>query len=541
MVGNSRATRWERLTRAGALAISAGGIWLLIAPANAPAAVGELTYEGCLTTEEESGPGPVGTDACVEIANATDFGGVNTGLDNPESVAVSPDGRSLYAVSRLDDALMRFDRDPTTGELDFAYCFTGESESGGACEPIPSASPNGEDSGIDQPEAVTVAPDGKAVYITARFDDAVAAFKRKKTGFISYVGCVSGDSDTGPAGSDACTTAPSATPEGAGSGFDDPKQKEVAISRDGEWLYAASDLDDSVLRFKRDPATAVLDYRGCLTGEEATGPAPGGSGACKAIPEIGTGGANSGLDGPRWVELSRDGRSLFVTSDFDNAVARFKRNPDNGKLSWGECVSGDMESGPAGSDACSLIPTATPGGTGSGLNLPRALAVSRDQLYAAGSNDSSIARFKIKSTGKLAYKSCLSADSDFGPAGTGVCKLTPTANALASDTGLDQIRDLELSADGRFLYAAAQSDSAITTFKREHASGKVSFARCVSGDTDLGAAGTDACDTIPSAIQFGDNSGLGGVETVAVSLDGRSVYGGVEGDDAIARLTRAQG
>lgn len=523
------------MARAAVLAGAAVCLGLAAPPATAtPTPVGTLTYVSCLTAEEESGPGPVGGDACEELSES-DFGGVNTGLDNPESVAVSPNGRSVYVVSRLDDAVMRFNRDRDTGELEFAFCFTGETESESPCETIPSATSGGEDSGLDQLEAVTVAPDGKAVYVTSRFDDAVAAFTREPDGLISYVGCVSGDSDTGTPGTGACTTVDSATPEGVDSGFDDLKTKELAISRDGEWLYAASDFDDSVLRFKRTPSTAKLHYRDCITGETESGPAPGGTGACRKVPGIASQGANSGLDAPRWVELSPNGRALYAASDGDHAVVRLERDPSSGKLTWGDCLSGEA----ASDDACRLIRADVLETQPLSLALPRALAVGGKQLYAAFSNDRAIATFSRKpGSGKLTYRRCLSGSKELGPLGRGVCSLTPTATDDGPGSGLDQVRDLEISSDGRSLYVAAQRDSAVATFKRKASNGKVSFARCITGDTDLGPSGSDACETIPEAVQLGDHSGLGGVETVALSDDGSSVYGGVEGDDAIATFTR---
>src|SRR5262249_6010598 len=74
--------------------------------------VGSLTYDECLTGEIETGP--AGTNACAIIGTATSTG-ANSGLENLFAVAVSPDGRSLYAAPASDDGVARFDRDPTTG------------------------------------------------------------------------------------------------------------------------------------------------------------------------------------------------------------------------------------------------------------------------------------------------------------------------------------------------------------------------------------------------------------------------------------------
>jgi 6-phosphogluconolactonase (cycloisomerase 2 family) len=516
-------------------------VFLVASAAVAEAApVGKLTFRDCLTGERASGPTPLGTGACSATAMGLTDDGNDLGLDNPESVAVSRDGRSLYVVSREDDALLRFDRNRDTGALTFAFCFTGEIESNEECETLPEASSQGADSGMDGPESVTVAPDGRSVYVTSRFDDSIFAFSRATTnspnpiGFISPVGCVSGDSDTGPGGSGACSgQLPEAVSEGANSGFDDPKQKEVAISKDGEYVYAAGDLDDSVVRFNRDPSTSVLAFEFCFTGEEASGPDPPGSGACAAIPEIAANGQFSGLDGPRWVELSRDGRSLYVAADTDDAVARFSVNPTNGFLDWRQCVSGDEGTGSTGSDACTQLPNAAPNGTQSGLSLPRALALSDTHLYAVAANDGAIARFKLKRSGRPVFQGCLSADTDLGPGDLGVCKLTPVASEFNQNTGLDGMRDLEIK--GRNLYTSAQFDAAVTTFNRDPQTGRITFARCITGESE---SNVSCAELATAAGNFGQNSGLEQVETVAVSRDGRNLYGGVEGDDAIARFKR---
>jgi hypothetical protein len=299
-------------------------------------------------------------------------------------------------------------------------------------------------------------------------------------------------------------------------------------------VYAAGDLDDSVVRFERDPATSALTFVDCFTGEVATGSA--GTQACTNLPQIAINGQYSGIDGPRWVELSRDGRSLYVAADQDDSVARFALNPNTGDLNWGQCVSGDEQTGPGGSGACTLAPDAGGDGSQTGMSLPRAIAVSGEHLYLVAANDVAITTFKLRRSGRPVFQRCLSADADLGPADLGVCGLTPTASVFPQDSGLDGMRDLEIK--GRNLYASAQFDSSIVTFNRNPSNGKVSFARCRTGETNTGPTGTGACAPMPLTTGSGDDTGLGGVETVAVSKDGRSAYGGVEGDDAVARFMR---
>ena len=503
---------------------------------DAGAKPGKLTYRDCITTETASGP--AGTGACLPGSPAISTDGTQTALDNPESVAVSPNDRSLYAVSRLSDSLVRYKRDRDTGELSYQSCVTGDTQiTIVGCEAIADATPGGIGSGLDSPESVTVAPDGKSVYVTSRFDDSLYAFSRKANGFIMPVGCVSGNTNTGSLGTDACTTIPNATAGGDNSGLNDPKLKEVAISRDGEWLYASGDLDDSVATFSRDPSTSVVTYEGCITGEVESGPV--GTNACPTTTDqVGFDGLYSGLNGPRWVELSRDGRSLYVAADNDDAVARLSRNPNTGAISWASCVSGNTQAGPLplGSGACSLLPEATDGGVASGIDLPRALTLAGGNLYAVGANDASLVQVKIKNSGRHRFVRCITASTDTGPGGSGACAAIRTASVNAASSGLDAIRDLEMK--GRNLYTAAQNDDAVATFVRNRRTGGVRFQRCVTGNTGVGPTGSDACAQIPSATAAGLNSGMDGLETIAVSRDGASLYGLAEQDDAIARFKR---
>jgi hypothetical protein len=93
---------------------------------------------------------------------------------------------------------------------------------------------------------------------------------------------------------------------------------------------------------------------------------------------------------------------------------------------------------------------------------------------------------------------------------------------------------------GRNLYTAAQGDDAIATFVRIGDTGRVRFQRCVTGNTDVGPTGSGACAEVPNDTAGGLNSGMDGLETIALSKDGASLYGAAEQDDAIARFKRAK-
>jgi 6-phosphogluconolactonase (cycloisomerase 2 family) len=504
---------------------------LVAAPASA--AVGDLTFEACETGSLETGPDPPGSGACSAGDTILTNGG-NTGYDTLESAAVSPDRRSVYAVAGEDDAIIRFDRDTSTGELSFASCFTGETETATAsdCEAIPGAASLGADSGMDDPEGVTVSPDGTSVYVTTRNDDSIVHFSRDpSTGFISFEGCISGDTGTGPLpGSGACTLSGSATAGGTNSGFDDLKTKRVAISADGQSVYAAAEFDSAVLRFSRNTSTGELTYQGCITGETASNT------ACAAIGDATASGFASGLAQPRWIQLDPADESLYVASAADHALARFTRNQTTGALTYRGCITGDTNAGPTGSGACATIPSASTGGFASGLSNPRAVAVSPDgaDVYVTGSNDSAISRFdRAASSGALTYRGCITGDEQVGPSGSGACSLSPTATANGIGSGLQHTRSLDISFDGRSLYTSAQNDATVMWLDRDLADGALSFGGCLTGNTAIGP-----CDPVPTAAMFGQGSGLADLESATVSPDGRSVYGTAAFDDAISLFSR---
>ena len=70
---------------------------------------GKLTHRRCITGETAAGPS--GSGACSEVPSAT-ANGTNSGLDNPQEIALSPDGSSLYMGTSADDSIARFSRAP---------------------------------------------------------------------------------------------------------------------------------------------------------------------------------------------------------------------------------------------------------------------------------------------------------------------------------------------------------------------------------------------------------------------------------------------
>jgi Ca2+-binding RTX toxin-like protein len=316
-------------------------------------------------------------------------------MDFPTAVVVSPDGTSVYVTSQFDDAVVRFGRDTGTGAVSYQGCITGEEETGPSgtdvCTAIGSASSFGTDSGLDNPLSLAMSSDSEFVYVAAATDDAVAIFDRDtSTGNLSYLGCATGELESGTGGgSDACGLFSSATSNGTDSGIDNPFA--LIVGPGGINFYVVSHDDDAMVTLERDPGSGlIVAFSACITGETESGAA--GSGACTAVPSATSFGSESGLDQLYSLAASSDGNSVYAVSQGDDGVVSFGRDA-TGFLSYKGCISGEEDSGPMGTGACTLIPSATGGGGNSGLDKPRSLAVDGNSLYAGAPQDDSISRF----------------------------------------------------------------------------------------------------------------------------------------------------
>ena len=302
-------------------------------------------------------------------------------------------------------------------------------------------------------------------------------------GDLTYAGCITGDTQAGPSpGSGACTKIPSASSGGAGSGLDVPSS--VTVSSDGKSVYAASQVDAGIARFDRNPSSGALSYQGCISGNTAAA-------SCTQIPSASSGGTNSGLNYLQSGIVTADGKSVYAVSYGDAAIARFDRNPSSGALSYMGCISGN-----AAAASCTQIPGASSNGTGSGLYNLLSVAASADgkSVYAVSQGDDAIARFdRNPSSGALSYQGCISGDT-----AAASCTQIPSASLFGNNSGLDALRSVAVSADGKSVYALAENNDAVARFDRDPSSGVLSYQGCISGNTAAAS-----CTQIPGASSGG--------------------------------------
>ena len=242
-----------------------------------------------------------GTAGCISETGTGGACADGAGLDGVRTVAVSPDGTSVYGAAETSGALSFFGRDPATGALTQPAGTAGcVSQSGIGC-----ATGRALGGAAD----VAVSGDGDHVYVAALASDAVAAFARDPaTGALSQLpgqaGCVS---ETGTNG--ACAD---------GAALD--RARSVALTDDAASVYVGSEISDAVSVFARNPTTGALQQL------------PGSAGC---VSESGSGGACAdgvALDGVRSVAVSADGASAYAASFWSSAVSIFVRDPATGAL-----------------------------------------------------------------------------------------------------------------------------------------------------------------------------------------------------------------
>jgi len=399
------------------------------------------------------------------------------GLDGASGVALSPDGRHVYVAAQGDNGVAVFARDAATGVLGFVEAF---------------GSPAVGIDHLDGADAVAVSPDGRNVYVASRWDDAIAVFSRHATsGSLTFQGGPRDGLD-GVDGLDGATS--------------------LVVSRDGRFVYAAGLDDAAVAVFSRDVTSGALSF----VESQRDGV-----------------GAVDGLAAAIAVSLAPDGSRLYAAGSDDDAVAVFDRDAETGALSFVD----SWRDGAGGVD---------------GLDAVNDVLVSPDGVWvhAAGYLDDAIAIFARNVLGvALGFREAVLDDANgvdglrgafalaASPEGDRLYVAGGAENALAvlavpplrfvgteldgqaGVEGLDGVRGVALSPDGRHLYAAGSLEGAIQVFARHRASNTLAV---VEVERD-GAGGVD---------------GLDGVESLAVSTDGRSVYAASPDADAVAVFAR---
>ncbi len=418
-------------------------------------------------------------------------------------LALAPDGEHLLAVNRAGSTLLQLRRDVASGGLAYEAKFV-------------NGTPAGAHQGLALAADVAFSSDGRHVLIASaaattppltvyarRAPDPLFAFiERDKEG-------------------DALT--PSGTLAGLTAVAD------VVVSGDGDHVYAIGLEDHSIVAFTRNSTSGLTPETAGEHLEYMAGYVDGVAGI-------------SGLQRPSAIQISRDGLSVFVSSEERNSLAVFDReandaSPNYGKLTFRQV----LRDGVGGVDA---------------LLGARGIAVDHDgrHVYVAASFEAAISVFTRD---------------------VGTRNLTPLAVVRSGSdgvTGLNGIRDLVVSRDGAQVLGVSAISNAVVAFNRDRVLASANFGRLSfvqarvlgAGDKLVSITlpesadpaenehvyvtaetgnrlyvlrrildpGSTAVGTLQTLFQYNNNAGgiarMNGPRDVQISADGERVYVGAQ-------------
>jgi uncharacterized repeat protein (TIGR01451 family) len=258
----------------------------------------------------------------VQIVKNSDLD--NNGLNGASAVLVSPDNKHIYVASAIDNAVVVFTREQTTGQLTLV-----EIQQDGI---------NGGD-GLGGANALAMSSDNLRLYVTASQDNAITVFARDvNSGVLTFLGMQQ-------------------------QGLTTPTQ--VALSQDNVFIYVTN--SNSVSRFTRNPIQGELAYVDTLSSSEEIAALSGAqsitispdnnhayvasrdssallafsrdaSGKLTFLQTYRNGDGINGLGGARSVVVSPDGNWVYVAGMNNQAIAVFSREAATGLLSFNNSV-----------------------------------------------------------------------------------------------------------------------------------------------------------------------------------------------------------
>jgi DNA-binding beta-propeller fold protein YncE len=374
---------------------------------------------------------PKGKAGCVAAvigkAKGNQGCGLAVGLIGPDSVAVSPDGRNVYATSRAGSSITTFIRNRKTGELrqlspSASGCISGQA--------IPTCTIG---RALKWPDVVVVSKDGKNVYVGDFAGSGVISFSRAGgAGALTQLPGTSG-----------CIT--EAGEEGCAKGTEMNHVEGLAINEAGSAVYAAAAFSSAIDILHRERSTGALtqatDGSGCITNAVVAG--------CTQGYEIG--GVNALVVAPK-------DRNVYATSLGSNSVTMFRQSAGGGLRQPARPKGENIPEGVGNPNGC-LVYLRAPGCSfGRAMKAPEGLALSPSgtNLYVSAFETGAIDVLDrgLKSgvvNQKPGERGCLA------PATVGGCG---PGRALAL-TG-----SVVVSPDGRNVYSTAQKSNAVDIFRR---------------------------------------------------------------------------
>ena len=324
------------------------------------------------------------------------------GLGSDDAIAVSPDGSRVY-VGSPSAGVDVFER-AGDGALTLLQCFKRTSDSGdSSCTTVPQ---------LEGVRGFAVSADGKFVYVAEQNGNAIGTFARTASNTLEFNGCISEEEEGG-------LTTCAATKAVGLLGV-----TGLALSPDGERLYAVSYGGNALVTFARNPTTGALTYSSCESG-------PGGASGCGTTNVAGLANAQN-------VAVNAAGTRIYVVT-LEGALSTFSPT-GSGTVRVGCLSAGGKE------------PTCTPAGAnlagGTELVLDSAIAPGGATLYTSSLFAKAVNAFAIEPTSGLPVplpggEACLEAPG----AGSG---------CAASAPGLNSPSGIAASPDGSDIYVASR-------------------------------------------------------------------------------------
>jgi 6-phosphogluconolactonase (cycloisomerase 2 family) len=336
---------------------------------------------------------------------------------------------------------------------------------------------------------------------------------------------------------------------------------DVTIGPEGTSAYSVSFQQDRVTHFSRDAESGALTYVTCFDDVDVS--------ACPAqVP---------GLNGVQHIAITADGTSLYASSQNDDALVEFARDPATGALEYGvngSCYDDEDTNLEA---SCTNVKA---------LDSAQGVALSADgqSVYVASGQDDAIAHFDRNASGTEPVNGNLNQDIDnpclvdggtledgCDPLATSLT--TPGQFAISADDeslyladrngstivilnrdtppdldpgdlteigtetggdGLGGVASLTIGPEDDSLYATSANDEALVRFERQ-SDGQLDPQYCFEDD-DAGADDPD-CEDV-AGLAGVDNDGPVGPNAIAIPPDGRSLYVASASDHAITRFSR---
>jgi DNA-binding beta-propeller fold protein YncE len=290
-----------------------------------------LYSNGLVWFSREPETGALKPAGCLKAAPRGDrcTGALN--LLAPSSLAVSPDGKSVYVVSNFDSSIAQFKRDADTGALTAGGCVS-DTGSDGRCA-------NG--TALRSVSDVALSGDGASAFALANGVALTSYGRSAETGELTPKACAIGEALAGS----SCSVAP---PLANG--------RDMLVAPNGQVIVAdyansaisvlkGDDLSPAACYVHQNPtlddSESVDDEEEFDDEDEDTGdgeeeeeePEPANPAVANCSPV-------KALESVNSLALSTDGKALFASSGY-GYLAAFSRNPDTGELREFGCLESD--------------------------------------------------------------------------------------------------------------------------------------------------------------------------------------------------------